>query len=55
MAPRYLSLSELDRWLTAEMLRACRPRAARVRAYVPDGDMADLAAVVRQYLALDIA
>lgn len=53
MAPRYMSLSELERVRrrAEEALRA--RRANRVRAYVsaPAGDLAPLALAVRRYLA----
>ncbi|WP_017574523.1 hypothetical protein [Nocardiopsis kunsanensis] len=62
MAPRYLSLSELERVRrrAEENLRERRPhhkrrprRANRVRTYVsgPAGDLAPLALAVRRYLA----
>jgi len=65
MAPRYLSLSELERVRrrAEETLRARRAnyerrtrrprRANRVRTYVSDpaGDLAPLALAVRRYLA----
>lgn len=59
MAPRYLSLSELERVRrraeeNLRTRRARRPRRAnRVRTYVSDpaGDLAPLALAVRRYLA----
>ncbi|GHD25674.1 hypothetical protein GCM10007147_23000 [Nocardiopsis kunsanensis] len=66
MAPRYLSLSELEhvRRRAEENLRPRRShhrrrprRANRVRTYVSDpaGDLAPLALAVRRYLALGAA
>lgn len=58
MAPRYLSLSEFVyvRRRAEEALCRCRPRrASRVRSYVTAvGDLADLALVVRRYLAQEV-